>query len=149
MYTIKYKITFEKSVPAATAAVRRVQRSLSPFSNSSRQRAVWAASSLDGASMTALGPFDRSTQLSAFPGLPFNLSEVLFAAFDAICSVEETSEGLERLVLDFKLFANAADLTTQVTVGFVGVDMQSSCQGREDALTGAFERLHLRDLEGE
>lgn len=49
----------------------------------------------------------------------------------------------------FYSFANAADLTTQVTVGFVGVDMQSSCQGREDALTGAFERLHLRDLEGE
>ena len=96
------EITFEKSVPAATAAVRRVQRSWSPLSNSSRQRAVWSASSLDGASMTALGPLDSPSLPSDFPDLPLTVSEVLYATLDALCSVEEISEGLERLLLGFE-----------------------------------------------
>ena len=44
----------------------------------------------------------------------------------------------------FYSIANAADLTSQVTVSLVGGEMQSSCQGREDALTRAFKRLHLK-----
>ncbi len=46
----------------------------------------------------------------------------------------------------FYSIANAADLTTHVTVSLVGGEMQSSCQGREDALARAFERLHLNRL---
>lgn len=66
--------TLEKSVPAATAAVSSVQRSFIPFSSSSKQRAVCAASSLDGARMTAPGPFTASQ-------LPFRgVSELPFAA---------------------------------------------------------------------
>lgn len=65
--------TLEKSVPAATAAVSSVQRSFIPFSKSSRQRAVCAASSLEGARITAPGPFTASK-------LPFTeLSELPFA----------------------------------------------------------------------
>ncbi len=44
----------------------------------------------------------------------------------------------------FYSIANAADLTSHVTVSLVGGEMQSSCQGREDAPTRAFERLHLK-----
>jgi len=44
----------------------------------------------------------------------------------------------------FYSIANAADLTSHVTVSLVGGEMQSSCQGREDAPTRAFEGLHLK-----
>ena len=64
--------TLEKSVPAATAAVSSVQRSFIPFNKSSKQRAVWAASSLEGARMTAPGPFTASElPLTELSGLPF------------------------------------------------------------------------------
>lgn len=49
--------TLVKSVPAATAAVRRQQCKRSPFTSCSKHRAVCAASSLDGARTTAPGPF--------------------------------------------------------------------------------------------
>lgn len=66
--------TLEKSVPAATAAVSSVQRSFIPFSRSSKQRAVCAASSLDGARMTAPGPLTP-------PELPVKgVSDLPFAA---------------------------------------------------------------------
>ena len=63
----KEQCTLEKSVPAATAAVSSVQRSFIPFNRSSRQRTVCAASSLEGARMTAPGPFTASELLSELP----------------------------------------------------------------------------------
>ena len=47
-------------MPAATAAVSSVHRNLSPLRSSRRQRAVCAASSREGARMTAPGPFATS-----------------------------------------------------------------------------------------
>ena len=58
-------LTLVKSVPAATAAVSRQQCSRSPFTSRTKQRAVCAASSLEGASTTAPGPFGTALGPSA------------------------------------------------------------------------------------
>lgn len=65
--------TLVKSVPAATDAVSRQQCSRSPFTSCNKQRAVCAASSLDGASTTAPGPFGSALgtgTLGSALGLP-------------------------------------------------------------------------------
>ena len=84
-----FEFTLEKSVPAATEAVRRVQRSLRPFSSRSRHRAVWAASSLDGANITAPGPFTACGVPFAASQLPAADIELPFGAFELPFAVPE------------------------------------------------------------